>query len=203
MAPSDPYTAKAEQDASVDQKKSELQSIVKESKFAMLTSRDTDGALHSRAMSPASHQGLVFTFVANRESGKFDELANDPNVNVSFSDPSSSDWASVAGTAKINTDVEAIKKVWNPLLKSWFGEIDENHKVSFPINEGEPGDERIALIEVVPTEIRYWLKTRTSIGQTFEVVKGALTGETAAPGALRTITASELELARKVENKQI
>lgn len=71
-----------------------------------------------------------------------------------------------------------------------------------------------------------WVKTRTSIGQTFEVVKGAITGETAAPGALRTITASEvssfpivtrlsrfqsqltqtgsqLELARKVENKQI
>ncbi|GAA5977119.1 hypothetical protein JCM5350_003225 [Sporobolomyces pararoseus] len=194
MAPSDPYTA--EQDASVDQKKSELQSIIKESKFAMLTSRDSDGALHSRAMSPASHQGLVFTFVANRDSGKFDELANDSNVNVSFSDPSSTDWASVAGNAKINTDVEAIKKVWSPLLKSWFGSLDSTRT-------GEPGDPRIALIEVIPTEIRYWVKTRTSIGQTFEVVKGAITGETASPGNLRTINASELELARKVENKQI
>ncbi|GAA5871267.1 hypothetical protein JCM16303_000700 [Sporobolomyces ruberrimus] len=196
MASADPYTAKAEKDASVDQKKSELQSIIKESKFAMLTSRDTDGALHSRAMSPASHQGLVFSFIANRESGKFDELANDPNVNVSFSDPSSTDWASVAGNAKINTDVEAIKKLWTPLLKSWFGAIDAERT-------GQPGDPRIAIIEVIPTEIRYWVKTRTSIGQTIEVVKGAITGETAAPGALRTINASELELARKVEDKQI
>jgi general stress protein 26 len=112
----------------------------------MLTSRDTDGALHSRAMSPASHQGLVFSFIANRDSGKFDELANDPNVNVSFSDPSSSDWASVAGTAKVNTDVEAIKKLWTPLLKSWFGEIDKEHN-------GQPGDPRIAIIEVIPTEV--------------------------------------------------
>ncbi|GAA6061788.1 hypothetical protein JCM10212_001394 [Sporobolomyces blumeae] len=195
-AAADPYTAKAEQDASVDQKKSELQSIIKESKFAMLVSRDADGALHSRAMSPASHQGLVFSFIANRESGKFDELANDPNVNVSFSDPSSSDWASVAGKAKIVTDVDAIKKLWNPMLKSWFGAIDKEHN-------GEPGDDRIAIIEVIPSEIRYWLKTRTSIGQTFEVVKGAITGETAAPGVLRTIAGSELELARQVENKQV
>jgi general stress protein 26 len=152
MAPNDPYTAKAEQDASVEQKKSELESIIKESKFSMLTSRDSNGDLHSRAMSPASHQGLVFTFVANRDSGKFDELANDSNVNVSFSDPSSTDWASVAGNAKINTDVEAIKKVWSPLLKSWFGKIDST-------KTGEPGDPRIALIEVIPTEVSYYYKT--------------------------------------------
>ncbi|GAA5825730.1 hypothetical protein JCM5353_005252 [Sporobolomyces roseus] len=196
MAPADPYTAKASEDASLDQKKEELGKITKEAKFSMFTSRSSDGQLHSRAMSPASTQGLVYSFIANRESGKFDELSNDPNVNVSFSDPSSSDWASVAGTAKVNTNVEDIKKLWSPMLKSWFGAIDEKHN-------GEPGDDRIAIIEVIPTEIRYWLKTRTSLGQLAEVAKGAITGETAAPGALRTITASELELARKTANKQI
>jgi len=146
MAPADPYTAKASEDASLDQKKEELNKITKESKFSMLTSRSSDGQLHSRAMSPASTQGLVYSFIANRESGKFDELSNDPNVNVSFSDPSSSDWASVAGTAKVNTNVEDIKKLWSPMLKSWFGAIDEKHN-------GEPGDDRIAIIEVIPTEV--------------------------------------------------
>lgn len=150
MAPADPYTAKASEDASLDQKKEELNKITKEAKFSMLTSRSSDGQLHSRAMSPASTQGLVYSFIANRESGKFDELSNDPNVNVSFSDPSSSDWASVAGTAKVNTNVEDIKKLWSPMLKSWFGAIDEKHN-------GEPGDDRIAIIEVIPTEVSYIL----------------------------------------------
>lgn len=50
---------------------------------------------------------------------------------------------------------------------------------------------------------KQWLKTRTSLGQLAEVAKGAITGETAAPGALRTITASEvcsfLSLFRRVQ----
>lgn len=60
--------------------------------------------MHSRAMSPASHQGLVFSFIANEDSGKFDELENDENVNISFSDSGSTDWASVAGKARVTKD---------------------------------------------------------------------------------------------------
>jgi general stress protein 26 len=34
----------------------------------MLVTRSSDGLLHSRMMSPASHQGLVFQFIANTDS---------------------------------------------------------------------------------------------------------------------------------------
>jgi hypothetical protein len=37
-----------------------------------------------------------------------------------------------------------------------------------------------------------WIKTKTSLTQAYEVAKGALTGETAAPGALRVINASDV-----------
>ncbi|GAA5923916.1 hypothetical protein JCM3775_005547 [Rhodotorula graminis] len=199
MAPNDPYTAKAEKGDSetpASQKFEELRSIVKECKFGLLVSRSKDGHLHSRAMSPASHQGLVFSFIANEDSGKFDELENDEHVNISFSDSGSTDWASVAGKARVTKDEKTIKELWNPMIKSWFGDLKDG------VRTGEPGDPRIAVIQVIPDEIRYWIKTRTSLGQTVEVLKGAITGETAAPGNLRTISSAELELARQVEGSK-
>ncbi|GAA5878554.1 hypothetical protein JCM8547_008792 [Rhodosporidiobolus lusitaniae] len=193
----DPYTAKAASDASPQEKIDEVRGIIKEAKFAMLTTRAADGTLHSRMMSAASDKGLVFSFVANTDSGKFDELENDDHVNVSFSDPSSTDWASAAGTAKVVKDIETVKALWNPTIKSWFGDLKDG------VRTGEPGDPRIAVIEVVPSEIRYWVKTRSGLGQAAEVLKGAITGETASPGHLRVLSGSDLSLARSVEAKQI
>ena len=126
----------------------EMRKIIKEAKFGMLVTRSADGQLHSRAMAPASHKGLVFQFIANtdcacpsllfpslldgprsseltvwffafdRTAGKFDELENDAHVNVAFSDPTSTDWASVSGTAKVVKDEQTIKDLWNPMIKS-------------------------------------------------------------------------------------
>ncbi|KAJ8293495.1 Protein bli-3 [Rhodotorula toruloides] len=193
MAPNDPYTAKAQDDASPQEKIAELKNIIKETKFGMLVTRSADGQLHSRAMAPASHKGLVFQFIANTDSGKFDELDNDGNVNVSFADPSSTDWASVAGKASIVKDESTVKDLWNPTIKSWFGDLKDG------VRTGEPGDPRIAVIQVIPTE---WVKTRTSLGQTVEVLKGAVTGETAAPGHLRVIAGSDLELVLSMGRKE-
>ncbi|KWU43200.1 hypothetical protein RHOSPDRAFT_29738 [Rhodotorula sp. JG-1b] len=192
MAPNDPYTAKAMSDAAPSEKIEEMRKIIKEAKFGMLVTRSADGQLHSRAMVPASHKGLVFQFIANTDSGKFDELENDAHVNVAFSDPTSTDWASVSGTAKVVKDEQTIKDLWNPMIKSWFGDLKDG------VRTGEPGDPRIGVIHVTPSE---WVKTRTSLGQTVEVIKGAVTGETAAPGHLRVISASDLELARQTEGQ--
>ncbi|SCV69960.1 BQ2448_1354 [Microbotryum intermedium] len=191
----DPYTAKAASDASPAEKVKELrEQVTNSSKFAMLTTRSKDGALHSRAMSPASDKGLVFVFIANNESGKFDDLDHDENVNISFSDPSTTNWASVSGTAKTISDPESIKPYWTSDLKGWFGDLGGEKNGSYT-------DPRVSAIEVQPSEINYWVATRTSIGQMLEVAKSALTGDTAAPGHLRTISGSDLEVAKSSEGK--
>ncbi|KAK4057246.1 hypothetical protein OIO90_001743 [Microbotryomycetes sp. JL221] len=195
MAPSDPYTAKASQDASPTEKINELKKIISQSKFAMLTTRGSNGLLHSRAMSPADTSGLVFQFIANTESGKFDDLEANPDVNISYSDPSSTNWASAAGKATIVTDNEQIKAVWNPAVKAWFGDLGDGK------HTGNYDDPRVAVIRVEPAEIRYWYATKGTIGQAIDVAKGALTGETAAPGVLRVIGEQDLHVAKSMDNK--
>lgn len=87
----------------------------------MLTTRSPEGLLHARAMSAAGTDGLVFSFLANTDSGKFDDLTHDEQVNISWSSPSTTNWASAAGKAQVKKDPEAIKPLWNPAVKavSW------------------------------------------------------------------------------------
>jgi len=194
---SDPYAAKASKNATPEEKISEVKDIIKSSKFAMLTTRATDGVLHSRAMSPASDKGLVFDFIANNESGKFDELSHDPSVNVAWSDTSSSNWVSLAGRAKVIDDRAYIKEIWNPMTKAWFGDLGDGK------HTGNYDDPRVSVIQVTPQEIRYWIKTSTAVGMAYEVTKGAITGSVAAPGALKVVTASELEAARGMAGRDV
>lgn len=90
--------------------------IMKTVKTGMLTSRDTSGNLHSRAMTPAgpaSDTQLTLVFIANNASQKFAELEKDSHVNVSFYDEKTTNWASFSGLAKLSRDKALIHKHWS------------------------------------------------------------------------------------------
>jgi predicted secreted protein len=68
-------------------------------------------------MAPASKTApFAFEFIANSESGKFDEVDSHSEVNVSFYDQSSTDWISVAGNAHASSDKARIKGEFRAFL---------------------------------------------------------------------------------------
>jgi len=187
----DPYVEATQQETSPAQKIKEVQEIISAAKTVMLTTKTASGDMHSRAMAPASKEApFVFEFLANAESGKFDELQQSEKVNIAVYDTNSTNWISVAGDASTSTDQSRIEEIFNPAISAWFGDLGDGK------HTGKPGDPRIQLIKVVPTEIRYWYKTRTSVGQLVDVAVSAVTGQTANPGVLRNISQSELQQAR-------
>ncbi|KAI0036931.1 hypothetical protein K488DRAFT_75701 [Vararia minispora EC-137] len=195
----DPYTAKAQNDDVTPQQKiTDLHTIVKSTSVGMMTSRAADGSLHSRAMAPA---GLTeptevnLIFIANKASWKFDEITNDPHVNVSFYEHSSTNWASYSGQVKVITDKSVIKKHWNPLVSAWFGDLGDG------LHKGDESDPRVVVIELVPDEVRYWISKSSKIGRAIDVAVGAMTGKTAVPGELRTITKAEIQLTQGLHSK--
>ncbi|KAI8993880.1 hypothetical protein BD414DRAFT_513531 [Trametes punicea] len=195
----DPYTAKAENtNLSPQEKIQGLHSIVKNVKTGMLTTRSASGHLHARAMAPAGPvepNQVTLYFIANRATAKFDEIENDSHVNVSFYDESSTNWASYAGIAKITQDREKIAKHWSSATAAWFGDLGDG------IHKGDQNDPRVALIEVIPEEIRYWIATRGKVGQAVDIAVSAVSGKTAAPGELRTITKDEIQLVQGLTSK--
>ncbi|KZS98697.1 hypothetical protein SISNIDRAFT_472508 [Sistotremastrum niveocremeum HHB9708] len=196
----DPYTADAENHDLTPQKKIDgLREIIKTTKTAMLTTRAPNGTLHSRAMTPASPKhgdhGLHFIFLGNNASHKFNEIENDSNVNVSFYDHSSTDWASVSGIAKVSQDRKLIQDHWSTFVSAYFGDLGDG------IHKGDASDPRISVIEVIPDEIRYWVSTSNSIGKAAHLAYGAITGKGNAPGELRTITSQEIQLVEGLHNQ--
>jgi general stress protein 26 len=107
-----------------------------------------------------------FWFLSANDSHKNQEIQHDPSVQLLFQGSAHSDFLSIVGTATVSTDPARIKDLWNPLLKAWF-------------TEGE-NDPRLTAVEVVPQQGYYWdnkhgnliaaVKTAASavIGQTFD-----------------------------------
>jgi len=180
------------------QKIKDLKEIVHAVNTGMLTSRDKNGYLHARAMTPASPHSetqLTLFFIANNASHKFDELENDAHVNVSFYNEKTTDWASYAGIAKISQDRELIKKYWSPMFAGYFGDLGDG------VHKGDANDPRVALIEVIPEEIEYWVSKHGVIARKVEVAAAALTGKGHAPGELRTITKEEIGHTQALQSK--
>ena len=69
---------------------------------------------------------------------------------------------------------------------AWFGDLGDG------VHKGDQHDPRVAPIEVVPDEIRYWVATRGAVGRALDVAVSAVTGRSAAPGDLVTISKDEV-----------
>ena len=74
--------------------------------------------------------------------------------------------------------------------KAWFGDLGDG------VHDGGPSDPRMAIIEVLPDEIRHYHQARTRVGTAVDVVASAISGNTATPGEVRTITAEDIQAAK-------
>jgi general stress protein 26 len=204
--PADPYTAKNLQEPSLKEKVEDLQSFVDKSKFCMMTTKTQDGLLASRCMAVAARvsytaphnppiltntptqedNGIDFIFHTNTESGKTDDLQENSDINLAFLN-NSGEWASISGTASIETDRARVEKYYSPSLKAWLGDLGDGK------HDGGPQDPRIGLIKVTSKTAQYATSRRTAIGGAVEFAKGVVTGETAQVNKLRHIEAKEVE----------
>ncbi|MCJ1270528.1 hypothetical protein MMC22_010425 [Lobaria immixta] len=192
----DPYKAKNIDQPSLKEKVEGLSTFISNSKFGMLTTRiEGSKLLTSRAMSVAAQEtgGIDLIFHTNTESGKTDDIEGDPEVNVSFLN-STGEWASVSGEAKVIADRDIVRKYYSPALKAWVGDLGDG------VHDGGPEDPRIAVIRVVARTATYALAVGTSLGRGIEIIKGAVTGQTAEVNKLRELTEKELDEWRKINS---
>jgi len=105
-----------------------------------------------------------FWFLSSSDSHKNEELEKDPSVQLLFQGSSYSDYLSIYGKAIISRDKAKIKELWNPMMKTWF-------------TEGED-DPRITVIQVIPSEGYYWDTKHGMAVATVKRIFGAIKGET-------------------------
>jgi general stress protein 26 len=81
-------------------------------------------------------------FLSANDSHTNKELALDPSVKLYFQGGPHSDFLQLNGRATISTDKSKIKELWEPVIRTWF-------------TEGED-DPRITVIKITPDEGYYW-----------------------------------------------
>ncbi|KAF9227335.1 hypothetical protein BS17DRAFT_460205 [Gyrodon lividus] len=195
----DPYTRIAEsKNVALQERITDLHTAIKAAKTGMLVTRDSNGNLHSRPMNPASpldNLQLNLIFLANNASSKFEEIENDSHVNVSFFDPSSTDWVSYSGRARVTQDRDLIHKHWSSFITGYIGNLGDG------VHQGDEKDPRVAVIEIIPDEIKYWITKKSHVFRTVQVAAGAAMGRATAPGELRTISKEEVHLVQGLHAK--
>jgi general stress protein 26 len=171
----------------LEKKLDDLYKLIDGIETAMVTTRRADGHLVSRAMATQRRtSGTDLWFVTNIESEKFEEIARDPHVNVSYYKERTREWVSVSGRAILSRDRDLIDELYAPDWKMWFGdEGDGKHN-------GGPHDPRIGLILVEADTVHYSKKDRTTPMVLFQMAKAMITGEPPKVADLREIGPDEL-----------
>ncbi len=141
-----------------------LNELIKDIKFAMLTTADEEGQLHSRPMATLREpfDGTLW-FFTYYESGKSHELEKDHHVNVSFAAPDENRYVSLSGMARVFRDQAKAKELWNPALKAYFPQgLD---------------DPNLALLRVDVQKAEYWDSPSSKVVQAFGFLKAVTTGK--------------------------
>ena len=141
-----------------------IRQLLEGNRIAMLTTISEEDGLRSRPMALQSTEfdGELW-FFTEANSWKIDEIAADPEVNVSVSDESKQRYISLSGTAQWVNDREKIKELWSPVVKAWF--------------PGGPDDPNLTLLRVDVTGAEYWDGPGSKIVQLFGLARAVVTGQ--------------------------
>ena len=147
----------------------ELKSKIKSIRFAMFTTIDEHGHLISRPMTnqETDAEGNLW-FYTSTSTDLWENIAAQPQVNLSFSEPADHVYVSISGRAERVVDREKIKAMWNPAVQAWYPH--------------GPDDPHVMLVKVVSDSAEYWDSSASSMVQLFKMAKAVLTGTTPEEG---------------------
>lgn len=176
-----------DEEVPLEKKLDDLYGLIDGIETAMLTTRRPDGSLVSRAMHTQRRTaGTDLWFITNIESDKFEELALDPHVNVSYFRDRTREWVSVSGHALLSRDRDLIDSLYKPDWKGWLGDQGDG------VRDGGARDPRIVLVLVEADSVVYSKSNRPIPLALFQIVKGMITGQPPKVADLREIDADEL-----------
>jgi general stress protein 26 len=120
-------------------------------------------AARPMSVQEVDEQGNVW-FLSASDSHQNEHINTDPHVQLLFQGSHYSDFLSLFGKATISKDKARIKQLWNPMVKNWF-------------TEGED-DPRITVVKVAPEGGYYWDTKHGNIVAFAKSIAGSITGQT-------------------------
>jgi len=146
--------------------RTKLWGLVKDIRFAMFTTRHSNGHLHSRPMTTQNSsidEDSQLWFFMSRKGDPVADLLAEPTVNVAYADTGADSYVSVSGTAAVVEDIAKKKQLWSKMAEAWFpGGVD---------------DPDLALVRVKIAHANYGDVKESKIVQLYQMAKAAITGK--------------------------
>jgi general stress protein 26 len=152
--------------------------LIREIQMTLFVTQDENGRMHARPMQTQKpdkskpFDGELW-FLTSKSSPKVREIEANPNVLLSYAEPKSNSYVSVAGTAEAVEDRARIKDMWHEPFRIWFPD--------------GPEDPDITLIRVKADAAEYWDSPSKGIVYAFGYFKMKLTGEVPDVGENRKV----------------
>jgi general stress protein 26 len=134
--------------------------LMKKIGFAMLVTRDGN-KLRARPMSAylARDENMIY-FLTDARHHKDEEIARNPQVNLSFADAGSQTYVSLTGTAAVSNDRNKIRDLFTTTAKAWWDSAE---------------DPNIRLLKITPDDAEFWDSPGTVVSYV-KMAAAAVTG---------------------------
>ena len=138
-----------------------IREITKDANVCMFVTDLSNLPLAGRPMATqeVDEEGNIW-FMSDRSSVKNQQIENDDQVQLFYSQTSKYEYLSVFGKAEIVNDRSKIAELWTPMAKTWF-------------KEGKD-DPNISLIKVTPEEAYYWDTKNNKMVSLIKFAMGAM-----------------------------
>jgi general stress protein 26 len=115
--------------------------LMKKIGFAMLVTRDGD-KLRARPMSAylVRDENVIY-FLTDARRHMDEEIARNPQVNLSFANAGSQKYVSISGSAVISNDRAKIKQLFSTPAKAWWDSAE---------------DPNIRVLKITPEDAEFW-----------------------------------------------
>jgi general stress protein 26 len=148
-----------------------LSTLIRGMQVAMLTTRSLDGALHSRPMAIVDEEIRdQLWFFTGRGSHSVADIANLPQVNVSYTDSATQRYVSVSGHAVPIKDRERMRALWRDEFATWFP-----HGIDDP---------DLILLRIDVDRVDFWQSPATGPGRTMAFARALVDADPIAASQL-------------------
>ncbi|KAK9460734.1 uncharacterized protein V1516DRAFT_665131 [Lipomyces oligophaga] len=172
----------------------DLLEFVSKQRIGMMTTRNIKGWLVSSSIAVAEVEyGIDFLFHANTRTCKVEDLDEDSHVNLSFQNSETAEWASFAGTAKIISDPDEIKKFLRRNITGW----SEQDSSLFETNSEGEKHPKVGIIHFRTRSIAYSISNNFNFIPTNQWNHGVVSGELEYDSQTVKIDEQEVKIYRK------
>ncbi len=138
-----------------------VQELVKDVKFAMMTTRTHEDHLHACPMttSETSLGAKEIWFIGDKTTETVKDIERNPQVNLAYVSQDAKNYVSINGKAELVEDQEKLEELWSPVYNAFFAEGKE--------------DPNVQLIKVVPKGAECWISGSSTVNM-FKMAAAAL-----------------------------